>query len=89
VKASSFLLIAALGACAQVPKEEPRKVMIVPSASMQDEEGCPGVTGYTMVMPDGATISINVTTNLGPQLQAEDVGAQAGDVGIGPQVEAD
>ena len=86
---TSLVCLMALGACAQVPKDEPRKMMIVPSASMQEEEGCPGVTGYTMMMPDGATISINVTTNLGPQLQAEDVGAQAGDVGIGPQVEAD
>ena len=75
-----FLLMVALGACAA---PQPRKMVIVPSASIEgDEEGCPGVTGYTMMMPDGATISINVTTNLGPQVEDADVG-------LGPQVTAE
>ena len=71
-----LFLMVALGACA-APKEQ-RKMVIVPSASLEDEEACPGITGYTMVMPDGATINISVNTNIGPQVT---------DAALGPQVD--
>lgn len=71
-----LLLMVALGACAGAP-QEPRKMVIVPSASLEDEEACPGITGYSMIMPDGATINIEVITNLGPQTKARGATVEA------------